>query len=52
METYHSRVYTDRPEYADYDAPRKFQAITGIIAGRRVKIPKQPFIKFMREGRL
>lgn len=34
METYHSRVYTDRPEYADYDAPRKFQAITGIVARR------------------
>lgn len=34
MEQYHSRVYTDRPEYADFDAPRKFQAITGIIARR------------------
>ena len=29
-----SRVYTDRPAYADYDAPLKFQAIEGIIARR------------------
>lgn len=33
-ETYYSRVYTDRPVYADYDAPRKFQAIQGIVARR------------------
>lgn len=33
-EQYHSRVYTDRPDYADFDAPRKFQAIAGIIARR------------------
>lgn len=26
-EVYHSRVYTDRPPYADFDAPAKFQAI-------------------------
>lgn len=31
---YRSRVYTDRPAYADYDAPAKFQAIQGIIARR------------------
>ena len=31
---YRSRVYTDRPEYADYDSPRKFQAIESIIAKR------------------
>lgn len=31
MEPYRSRVYTDRPAYADYDAPDKFQAIIGII---------------------
>lgn len=31
---YKSRVYTDRPAYADYDAPAKFQAIQGIIARR------------------
>jgi len=33
-ETYRSRVYTDRPAYADYDAPAKFQAIQSIIARR------------------
>ncbi len=26
-EVYKSRVYTERPDYADYDAPEKFQAI-------------------------
>lgn len=31
-ETYHSRVYTDRPAYADLDAPAKFQAIQSIVA--------------------
>lgn len=31
-EEYKSRVYTDRPAYADYDAPAKFQAIQSIIA--------------------
>lgn len=31
---YRSRVYTDRPDYADYDPPQKFQAITGIIMTR------------------
>lgn len=31
---YRSRVYTDRPPYADYDAPRKFQTILGIIMTR------------------
>lgn len=34
METYKSRVYTERPAYADFDAPRKFQAIQSIIAKR------------------
>ena len=29
---YRSRVYTDRPPYADFDAPAKFQAIQSIIA--------------------
>lgn len=33
-EPYRSRVYTDRPDYADFDAPQKFQAIEGIIARR------------------
>lgn len=31
-ETYYSRVYTDRPAYADFDAPAKFQAIQSIVA--------------------
>lgn len=39
-EVYHSRVYTDRPAYADYDAPRKFQAIQGIVARRLREHPK------------
>lgn len=39
-EVYHSRVYTDRPEYADYDAPKKFQAIQGIVARRLREHPK------------
>ena len=34
MTEYRSRVYTDRPDYADYDPPAKFQAITGIIMTR------------------
>ena len=28
---YYSRVYTDRPEYADFEPPAKFQAIRAII---------------------
>ena len=35
-EPYRSRVYTDRPAYADFDPPNKFMAIQGIIA-RRLK---------------
>lgn len=31
---FYSRVYTDRPDYADYDPPEKFQAILGIIMTR------------------
>lgn len=33
-EVFHSRVYTNRPAYADFDAPSKFQAIQSIIAKR------------------
>lgn len=33
-ETFRSRVYTDRPDYADFDAPQKFNAIMSIIAKR------------------
>ena len=32
--TYRSRVYTERPAYADFDAPAKFQAIQSIVAKR------------------
>ena len=39
-ETYKSRVYTDRPAYADFDAPAKFNAIQSIIAKRLTQHPK------------
>ena len=39
-ETYKSRVYTDRPAYADFDAPRKFIAIQSIIARHLKEHPK------------
>lgn len=39
-ETYKSRVYTDRPAYADFDAPAKFQAIQSIIARHLTQHPK------------
>ncbi len=39
-QAYKSRVYTDRPAYADLDAPDKFQAIQGIIATRLKQHPK------------
>ena len=39
-EQFYSRVYTDRPEYADFDAPHKFQAIQGIVARRLREHPK------------
>ena len=38
-EEYRSRVYTDRPAYADLPAPDKFQAIMGIIATRLKQHP-------------
>lgn len=34
-----SRVYTDRPAYADFDAPHKFMAIESIIAKRLIEHP-------------
>ena len=34
-----SKVYDDRPPYADYDAPQKFQAIQSIIAKRLTEHP-------------
>lgn len=39
-ETYKSRVYTDRPAYADFDAPAKFQAIQSIVAKHLTQHPK------------
>ena len=33
-ETFKSKVYTDRPAYADFEAPAKFEAIKSIIAKR------------------
>lgn len=39
-EVLHSRVYTDRPAYADFEAPAKFQAIQSIIAKRLKEHPK------------
>lgn len=38
-ETYKSRVYTDRPAYADFDSPAKFTAIQSIIAKRLKEHP-------------
>ena len=38
-DVYHSRVYTDRPPYADFEAPRKFLAIQSIIAKRLTEHP-------------
>lgn len=39
-EKYKSRVYTDRPDYADFDPPAKFLAIQSIIAKRLKEHPK------------
>lgn len=33
-EEFRSKVYTDRPDYADFDSPEKFTAIQSIIAKR------------------
>lgn len=38
-EPYKSKVYTDRPPYADFDAPAKFTAIQSIVAKRLVQHP-------------
>ena len=38
-EVYKSRVYTDRPAYADFEAPAKFLAIQSIIAKRLKEHP-------------
>lgn len=36
---FRSSVYTQRPAYADFDAPAKFQAIQSIIAKRMIEHP-------------
>ncbi|MGN0599291.1 MAG: phosphoadenosine phosphosulfate reductase family protein [Oscillospiraceae bacterium] len=38
-EPFRSRVYTDRPPYADFEAPAKFEAIKSIIAKRLIEHP-------------
>lgn len=38
--TFKSRVYTERPAYADYDPPDKFNAIQGIIITRLKQHPR------------
>lgn len=37
--TYKSKVYTDRPSYADFNAPLKFEVIKSIIARRLIEHP-------------
>ena len=39
MSNYKSRVYTERPSYADDDPPAKFQALMGIICTRLKQYP-------------
>ena len=39
MNTYKSKVYTERPPYADFDAPHKFESIKSIIARRLIEHP-------------
>lgn len=36
---YKSKVYTDRPAYADFDSPQKFESIKAIIARRLTEHP-------------
>ena len=38
--THKSKVYTDRPAYADFSSPHKFEAIKSIIAKRLIEYPK------------
>lgn len=37
---FRSHVYTDRPAYADFPAPQKFEAIKSIVAKRLVEHPR------------
>lgn len=39
-EPYRSRVYTDRPEYADFEPQEKFEAIEGIVLKHLTDHPK------------
>ncbi len=39
-EVYKSKVYTERPAYADFDAPAKFTAIQSIVAKRIKEHPR------------
>ena len=39
QEEYRSRVYTERPSYADDDPPAKFQALMGIVCTRLKQYP-------------
>lgn len=36
---FRSKVYTDRPAYADFEAPHKFEAIKSILAKRLIEHP-------------
>lgn len=38
-QNFYSKVYTDRPAYADFEAPRKFESIKSIIAKRLIEHP-------------
>jgi 3'-phosphoadenosine 5'-phosphosulfate sulfotransferase (PAPS reductase)/FAD synthetase len=37
--TFKSKVYTDRPAYADFAAPQKFEAVKSILAKRLIEYP-------------
>ena len=37
--SFKSKVYTDRPAYADFNAPEKFMAIQSMIAKRLIQYP-------------
>lgn len=51
-EEFRSRVYTDRPDYADFDAPAKFNAIQSIIA-KRLREHPNAIVKFeLEDGEL
>lgn len=39
MNEYRSKVYTDRPAYADFKSPLKFETIKSIIAKRLIEYP-------------